>query len=385
MPTNNPYTNNRYQNVFGAAQPIGSNYGNLFPANSNAPAPSGGSFDPNAGMLSSDVAAPAARGQNTMGSINNFIGSPTGQAAVGAVGAGLQAYQESKNNDQNRQMNGAQFAANLRQNQFNADRSDQMNRATGVLNADPLGADQHYAQHNALLSAILPNLRNFHSQPGDPGVAAAMGGPRGGFMNALGPNGLDPKMIAQKFGPEATAASIAQRHQEINSLDPNAAQPNFQALFGDTPDAAKNQQLVSGWAQQLQQKTGAEKAAYEQQMQHYIDQMVQQEQSQGGSGFWHKFAKVAAVVGAAAATYFTAGAASPLLGAAIGMGAGAAGAWGNGASGAGILTGAALGGVTGGIGGGAGGAVASTAGSAAKNIALNTATNPALYSAILNR
>lgn len=391
---NNPYTNSPYTSgsYFGQ-KPNTSFFG---PTDLNTPPqqqqpPLSSVQQPNTSFSLPNVQQPQSGGGG-ISAVGNYLASPGGTAVTNLVGGALQSYQNQQNLEADRNLSAADKAAMLRQQQFNADRDDQRARATGVLNADPLGADQGYAQKQALMQAILPNLRNFRSAPGDAAVAGAMGAPRGGTMNALGPNGLDPEMVNRLFGPDATASAIAQRHQEINSLDPNAAQPNFQSMFGNTPGAQQAQQQVASWAQQLQQKTGAEKQAFEAQMNDYINRMVQAE-GNDSSGFWHKFAKVAAIVGAAAATYFTAGAASPLLGAAIGAGAGAAGAWGNGASGMGILTGAALGGATSmipGVGNAAGSAASTAAQTgvkaAAQGIAKNVVTNPApLMSAILNR
>jgi hypothetical protein len=253
----------------------------------------------------------------------DFLGTPGGGALTGLVGSGLSAYGQYQQGQQQMKQSAAQNAAGITQNQFNADRQDQLSRAQGVLAADPLGADQKLAQHNALLKAILPNIRNT-----DSGFGSAN---RGGIMGALPQQGFDPMMVDQNFGANATAGAIAQRHKEINSLDPNAAQPDLSSLFGNDPAVAKYQPQIRQWAEQLQQKTGAEKAAFEAQLQGYINKMANEEQGDG-NGFWHKFAKVAGIVGAGVATVMTAGGASPLLAGAIGMGAGAASSFGNSSS-----------------------------------------------------
>lgn len=311
--------------------------------------------------------------------INSFLASPTGQAATGMVGAGLSAYGQSQQADANRKQSAAQTAAQLIQNQYQNDQSNQISRANGVLNNDPLGANQKFAQKNALLNAILPNLRNVRSQPGDTGVAAAMGGSRGGIMDALGPNGLDPAMIQSMFGPTTTMGSIAQHQKELSTLDPNAPVQDMSSMFGSA--GADQTAQLQQFAQTLQSKQGADKAAYEQHLQQYIDQMAQKEQ---GDGFWHKFAKVAGIVGAGVATVMTAGGASPLLAAAVAAGSGAASGWGGGGGVKGALLGAAVGGATAGLGGGAASG-ATQAGLTAGNVAKTTLTNPALYSAILGR
>lgn len=275
--------------------------------------------------------------QSAIAKALGYLGTPGGQAATNLVGSGLSAYGQYQQNQQNLQQNASQFAATSAQNQFNADRTDANAKATGVLNADPLGADNKFAQRNALANAILPNLRNAHSSPGDGAIGAAMGSRTGGIMSALPQGGLDPAMVKSMFGPDATMGAITQRHQEINSLDPNAAQPNLQAMFGD--EAKPYQAQMSDWASKLQNATAEQRSAYETQMKGYVDHMLQQEQASGSSdGFWHKFAKIAGIAGMVTATILTAGAAAPLtmpaMAAMAGLGAisGAASSWGSGGS-----------------------------------------------------
>lgn len=70
-------------------------------------------------------------------------------------------------------------------------------------------------------------------------------------------------------------------------------------------------------------------------------------------GFWKKFAKIALPIGAGIATIATGGAASPLLGMALGAGAGFGSGMLGGAGWKKSLIGAGIGGALGGIGGGA--------------------------------
>lgn len=267
--------------------------------------------------------APSGAG-NHLQSVLDFLGSPGGQAATNFAGAGLSALGASQQAGAQRKQDATQFAASTRQNQFNADRNDQLTRAAGVLNADPLGAEQKYAQRNALMAAILPQARNARSTPGDPRVAAAMGQRTGGMSNLLPEGGLNTEMINSMFGPQATMAAIMKRQQELSSLDPHAAQSNLGTMYGDEA-AAPFQAQIQGWAQQLQQKQGAEKAAFEAE----LNKLIQQ-QAQSGSGFWKNLAKIAGVVGAGAAVLMTAGGASPLLVGAVGAASGASSALGNG-------------------------------------------------------
>lgn len=334
-----------------------------------------GYVNPNLGAtFSTTPAAPPVTGppKNHAQSVLNWFGTPAGDAVTNAVGAGISAYGNYQQNQQNLKQNASQFAANLKQNQYQFDQNNQLNRAQGVLAADPLGANQQYAQKNALLAAILPGLRNYQSTPGDSAVAGAMGSHVGGLR--LPEGGLDPNMINQKYGEHATAAAIADHAKHILSLDPNASMPDMGSLFSPE-EAAPFQQTLTDWSSNLQKLQGQEKAKYEASIDSYIQQMAAQEQKSGKPGFWHKLAKVAGIVGAGVATVMSAGAATPLLAAAIGAGSGALGAWGSGGN---PLLGAVAGGASAGL--GAGGA-----GSGVAKYAKSIASNPALYGAVLGR
>lgn len=272
-----------------------------------------------------------------------FLDSPGAAALINAGGAGLQAYGQSQQNAANNQATGTQRAAQLIQDQFNERNRRNDARAKGVLDADPLGADQQYAQRNAILSAILPNLRNAgRTHVADAGIDAAIPdrSGSGGIMNVLPQGGFDPNMIKSMFGNDATMSSIAKRNMELTTLDPRTPTPNLAAMYGE--DAKPYMSQIQGWAQQLSTMEGYERQQYEGKLQKYIDKMVDEE-GDSGDGFWHKFARVAGIVGAVAATVMTAGGASPLIAAAVGAGSGALGAWGNGAGAGGTAAAAGIG------------------------------------------
>lgn len=272
-----------------------------------------------------------------LSSFSNFMQSPGGAAAINAVGGGVSAYGQYQQNQQNQKQNAQQFAANAAQTDYWNRQNQNSQRAAGVLGADPLGADQSYAQKQALMAAILPQLRNAHSTPGDPNIAAAMGSHTGGFRIPEG--GFDPMMVAGLYGNNATMGAITQRHKELSNLDPNAPTADLGSMYGD--EAKPYIAQMSQWAQAAQAGDANERANYEQKINALIQENLKKEQ---GSGFWHKFAKIAGVVGAVAATVMTAGGASPLLVGAIGAGAGAASSWGGGGN---PLTGAIIGGASG--------------------------------------
>lgn len=262
-----------------------------------------------------------------------FLGTPGGSAVTNMAGSALSAYGQYQQQQQQLGQNAAQFGAKSAQDQYNADQNLKAQRANGVLNADPLGADQKYAQSNALRAAILPNLRNSKSTPGDGAVASAMGSRTGGIANILPENGLDPAMVASMFGPNATMQAITQRHQEINNLDPSAPTADLSKMYGSTAAAPFNK-AQGDWQAQVQNLDANQKAAFESKMNGYIQQMVNQENNSGG--FWHKFAQIAGVVGSVAAIALTGGAAAPILGpvaaSILGAGSAAATAWGSGGS-----------------------------------------------------
>lgn len=272
-----------------------------------------------------------------LSSVLNFLGSKAGQTTAGLAGSGLSAYGQYQQNKSNQQNSNAQFLASLAQGDYNAQNQLNLNRAAAAASADPLGADQAFAQKNALRAAILPGLRNPKSAPGDAQVAAAMGNRTG--IQAVPEGGFDPMMVNSMFGPQATASSIAQRHNEINNIDPNAptGASTLSSLYGSQADPAVAQ--VQQWASAAQNADAQTKAAYEAKINTLAQKMLAQEQDTGG--FWHKFAKIAGIVGGVAATALTGGAASPLLGVALGAGSGALGAWGSGSS---PLAGAIMGG-----------------------------------------
>lgn len=264
----------------------------------------------------------------------SFLGTPGGSAVTNMAGNALSAYGAYQQNQQNLQQDATKFAANATQNQYNADQQLKAQRASGVLSADPLGADQKYAQWNALSSAILPNLRNTRSTPGDSAVAGAMGGSRGGVMNALPEGGLDPAMIKSMFGPDATMQAITQRHQEISNLDPSAPTADLSKMYG--ADAAQPyNQSQNDWQAKVANLDASQKADFETKMQAYINTMVQQE-GNSSDGFWHKFAKIAGVVGSVAAIALSGGTLAPVLGpvamSILAGGSAVATAWGSGAS-----------------------------------------------------
>lgn len=300
--------------------PTGDEYRRTTPVDPYAPpdltmSPNG--FVPNDGNTFVGAQPPGGAAAPQQGGFMGFMNTPTGAALINAGGAGLLAYGQSRNSAADREQQGLTSAADLRMRLFNTLNDDQRTRAQGVINADPLGADQKYAQGNALLSAILPGMHMAQSSNGSGRVSAVSSMlPKGGF---------DPGMVNSMFGPEATQAALVKRNKELLSLDPNAAQSNLTSMYGDS--AAQAQTQISDWATKLQQTQGAERAKLEQDMTAYMNQMVHQEKQQGKPGFWHRFAQIAGMAGGIAAMFVPG-----LQGVGLAGISAAAGAWGSGAS-----------------------------------------------------
>jgi hypothetical protein len=191
-----------------------------------------------AGKASQGVGATG--GGNSTGNLQNvldILGSKGGQTAVSMAGAGLSAYGAAQDrnaaredNLANRQMNAQQFAAQMAQRQSEQDESNQMGRAQAAVSASPMGAEQEFAQRNALFHQLLGSARNFSVTPGDPAVAGAMGKMSGGMR--LPEGGLDPAMLDRLYGDKATLASIQGRQNAIGQLNPMGQQTQLGAMFG---------------------------------------------------------------------------------------------------------------------------------------------------------
>lgn len=160
----------------------------------------------------------------------SILNSPLGAAGIQAAGAGLAAYGANKQNEANRQQNAQQFSADMAERQREFDSNQQQGAATAAAAASPLGADQMFAQRQALAKAILGSARNIKFTPGDPAVAAAMGTVSGGMQ--LPENGLDPAMLERLFGDQATLASIGAREKAVGQINPHATPTDLAPLFG---------------------------------------------------------------------------------------------------------------------------------------------------------
>lgn len=263
----------------------------------------------------------------------SFMKSPAGAALINSIGGGLSAFGQKQSEDANRQQNANQFAVNAYQGQSGQNASN----AAGVLNANPLGADQKFAGSNALLAAILPRLRNQHTTPGDAAVASAMPTSTGGLR--LPEQGFDPKMIQSMFGPDATMSSIATHQKNSLNLDPRAQTMDMGSMYG-TPGAT-----ATGGVQDFRTQRLDDQAKQQALIQRAIDgNIAGQQQQDSGGGFWHTLAKIAGPVAGIASMAIPG--LQPLGAMLLAGGGGAASAWGNGSGPGGIAAGAGLGAAT---------------------------------------
>ncbi len=345
--------------------------------------------------------------KTTLDKVGDFIDSPTGKLAIGGIGAFLDARDHKSDRDAQVADSAADRASReriaqgqLQQDYFNSQAQDDRARAAGVLDANPLGAEQQYAAREAFLRNAAGMLGNISFKPSDPAIASAMPGISGGFS-------ITPEMIAAMqaaHSPDKVATAIAQRQMDTARLDPYRGDAGVLGSLG-LGDTSALQNRVSGFQNQelsrqdqLRQQqrealmraldnnpTGQNAAIQDPEttFNQNFDKISQLKQSgqaktwedayqmvtgqkwpkgqdikidgSGGhmvkdnGGFLKTLGKVATVAAPFVAAPFTGGASLALIGA----GAGAANAALNGGGLKGALLGGAMGGLTAGMGGGA--------------------------------
>lgn len=206
--------------------------------------------------------ATGAGGGNPLDKVLGILGSKGGQTAVGALGAGLNAYGQNQQASANREQSAQQFGVNTMQRQLEADQQDARQRQMGALDANPLGSEQEFAQRNAILQQLLSGARDFKVTPGDPRVASAMGQMSGGI--SLGAGGLNANgAIDRTFGNDATLASLQSRGQALGQLNPGGPVTNLGSMFGQQGTDTTNSIMA---ANQQQQKIDEAKSAQQREM-----------------------------------------------------------------------------------------------------------------------
>jgi len=241
---------------------------------------------------------PSATG-DTWSTISQFLNSKAGQAAIGAAGAGISAYGQSKTNTANREQQNTQFNQQLAQNAQEAQINDARARQLSTLQAQPQGSGLAFAQKQALLSAILPQLRNLSITPGDSAVAAAMPKINGGLRL---PEGGLPQSVLDLYAPQATSASLGQYDQNLKTLNPQAA-PTPYAAYGLPEPATPSVPNLGTTAP----TTGTQAAPTRDALMRAIDGNIAAQAAQGTGGTYTKqlVANAIGAGGASAASPFT--------------------------------------------------------------------------------
>jgi hypothetical protein len=187
---------------------------------------------------------------------NNFVSSPLGNAAIGAIGSYLEKKGEAEQNEAGRQQTGNFNAANQLNLQSMQDRTNAQNAAT------PLGESQNFVAKNTLLNAILGNMQNFNYAKG--GRPASQGG-------AIPTGGFDKGMLENLYGATPTLESLSQRAKQVSAINPSAPQENFANLGGFTPMQAEPfMASVKNYQGQQQGKQDAQRSA----LQDYINSSI---------------------------------------------------------------------------------------------------------------
>jgi hypothetical protein len=292
--------------------------------------------------------------------ILDIIGSKGGQTAIGAVGAGLSAAGQAKQNDRQMNMTANQYAASMAQRQLESQQDDERARASQVLSQRPLGESENYIQKQMLMKAILGGVSNSNIRPTDKAIAAQTPSGGGGFdLSSL--NGVADRA----FTDDSIMRAINQRDKDVLNVSPYSAQSSM-AAFGDAAQPYSDD--VNAYALDAQQRMAEPRMSASEKIQAALDRDLQAAEKKKGSGFWKKLGKIAAFAAPIVAAPFTGGASLALIGA----GAGAAGGLLNGGGLKGALMGGALG-ASPGIGGA--GKVASAGGNVLRSTALNAAAN----------
>lgn len=219
-------------------------------------------------------------GTSILDNAMKILNSPGGAALISAGGAGLSAYGANKSAEADRAATAQQFAANMAQRQLEADRDHQQGGAVAAANASPLGAEQNFAQKQAIIGAILGNSKNFSATPGDPRVAAAMGSTNQGGIR-LPEGGFNPAMLDRLYGDKATMESIANRQQAVGQINPRHTPLNLGTMYGDAGTAATGGVVDANTAELQRQE--AETARQRQIIMQAIDEDIRGNK-QGKSG-----------------------------------------------------------------------------------------------------
>lgn len=253
-----------------------------------------------------------------MGNINwsrigQILGSPAAQNIMGVAGAGISAYAGNNQQQQNARQQAAQFAAQMAAQYGNQLEGNRQNAAVAAASASPLGANENFANQQALRLAVLSQLRNPSVTAGDPGVAAAM--PKITPAFSLPQGGLSKETLAH-LSPQATAGAIAQRQQHISSIDPYAPGVNFGRMGFSSDVAGGVQRETDAFQAGARGRFDAQQADQRAQIQAALQQSYanSEPEKKKGGGFLGGLGSILKVAAPIAGTFIG----GPALGAAIG-------------------------------------------------------------------
>lgn len=318
---------------------------------------------------SNPAVAQAVKPRSVLQTVGDFIDSPTGKLATSAVGTFLDARDQKGNRDAQLTSDAADRASREKIAQMGqlgglqtAEMGDARSRAAGVLDANPLGAEQQYSAREAFLRNAAGLFGNTSITPSDPAVAATMPKMAGGFQ--ITPDFI--QAMQQAHSQDSVNGALAQRRMDTARLDPGRG---MATSIGDPALDSR----VSDFAAQQQSQAEMESKMRRDAILRALDNnptaqpIAPEPEKKKGSSIWKKIGKVAAIAAPIVAAPFTGGASL----AAIGALSGAASSAMNGGGVKGALMGGAMGAFTGGMGG-------------AGNSAAQIGAKAALQKALLN-
>lgn len=191
--------------------------------------------------------APTTTNPSAWQRTNDFLGSPTGQLAIGGLSAGLGAYAQGKAADKN-----AAAQQQLQQERLAAERESMLARlateqsqnatARAIAGARPIGEAQKFAAGMARGNVIADLLGKGPTAPGNPAVAQAAN---------LGNLQISPDAIGRlksMYSEPATMQSLLARDQDIAAINPNAAPTNYATLTSMQQESPLTRALMSQFA-----------------------------------------------------------------------------------------------------------------------------------------
>jgi hypothetical protein len=195
----------------------------------------------------STTIAPTTTTPSAWQKTNSFLGSPTGQLAVGGLSAGLSAYAQGKANDKSlaaQQAMEEEKLAAARESMLAKLATEQSQNATAraIAGARPIGEAQKFSASMARGNVIADLLGKGPTAPGNPAVAQAAN---------LDNLRIDPNAISRlksMYSEPATLQSLLSRDQDIAAINPNSAPTNYASLTSLQQESPLTRALMSQFA-----------------------------------------------------------------------------------------------------------------------------------------